>query len=148
MKNSILDNRINYDTLHQQDNKNLVEKNCKKTESEITAELSDPELQGAFLNSVNSSFKSEIEGRVTAVVAKERYQKATENQAKQRFEHSARSCPSNTVIKVLLDSGSGGDLMFHEKGTPMHSPTWLGRCQIHGIHRMGASSLHEGLKSA
>ena len=30
MKNSILDNRINYDTLHQQDQKNLVAKNAKK----------------------------------------------------------------------------------------------------------------------
>jgi ethanolamine utilization cobalamin adenosyltransferase len=32
IKNSILDNRINYDTLHQQDNKNLVEKIAKNTE--------------------------------------------------------------------------------------------------------------------
>jgi hypothetical protein len=24
--------------------------------------------------------------------------------------------------QVLLDSGSGGDLMFHEKGKPMHFP--------------------------
>jgi len=31
MKKSILDNRINYDTLHQQEQKNLVAKNCKKT---------------------------------------------------------------------------------------------------------------------
>ena len=31
-------------------------------------------------------------------------------------------CPSNTVIKVLLDSVSDGDLMFHEKGTPLHFP--------------------------
>ena len=27
-----------------------------------------------------------------------------------------------TVIKVILDSGSDGDLMFHEKGTSMHFP--------------------------
>jgi hypothetical protein len=52
-----LDNRINYDTLHQQD-KILLQKNEKKSESEIIAKLSDPELFGAFLNSVNSSFKS------------------------------------------------------------------------------------------
>jgi hypothetical protein len=55
-------NRINYDTLHQQDTKNLVAKNCKKTQSEITAELSDPKMLGAFLNSVNSSFKKGKEG--------------------------------------------------------------------------------------
>jgi hypothetical protein len=78
-------------------------------------------MSGAFLNSVNSSFKSEKEGRVTAVVGKARY-KATENQAQQRFEHSARSRPSRTIIKVLLDSGPDGDILFHVKGTPIHSP--------------------------
>ena len=67
MKKSFLDNRINYDTLHQQYNKNLVAKNCTKTQSEITAKLLDPKLLGAFLHSVNSSFKSKKEGRATAV---------------------------------------------------------------------------------
>ena len=69
----------------------------------------------ALLNSVNYSFNSKQEGRVTAVVAKARYHLATENQAKQRVEHSAKYHPSNAVIKVLLDSGSDGDLMFHKK---------------------------------
>jgi hypothetical protein len=32
LKNSILDNRINSDTLHQQDQKHLVEKNAENTE--------------------------------------------------------------------------------------------------------------------
>ena len=40
----------------------------------------------------------------------------------QRVEHSTRCHPSLEVIRVLLDSGSDGDLMFHEKGTPMHFP--------------------------
>ncbi len=70
-------------------------------------------MLGAHLNNVNSFFSNEQEGRFTAVVAKAKYHIATENQAKQRFKHSARSCPSNPVIKVLLDSGSDGDLMFH-----------------------------------
>jgi hypothetical protein len=122
MKHSILDNRIIYDTVYQQDQKNLVAKNCKKAQSEITVKLLDLELSGAHLNSVNSSFNSKKEGRVTDVVAQERYHQVTKNQAKQRFEHSARSHPSNAVIKVLLDSGSDGDLMFHEKGTPMYFP--------------------------
>ena len=44
--------------MHQQDQqKDLVAKNCKKTQSEITAELADPEMSGAFLNSVNSPLK-------------------------------------------------------------------------------------------
>ena len=96
--------------------------NCTKTQSERPAELSDPELSDAHLNSVNCSFNNAQEGRVTAVVAKVKYQQATENQAKQKIEHSARCRSSNKVIQVLLDSGSDGDLMFHEKGTPMHFP--------------------------
>ena len=112
----------NNDTLHLLDNKNRVTKTCKNTQSEITADMSAPELSGTFLRSVNLSFSNEQEGRVTAVVAKARYQKATKNQAKQRNKHSARSHPGNAVIKVLLDSGSDGNLMFHEKGMPMHFP--------------------------
>jgi hypothetical protein len=42
--------------------------------------MSDPNLLGAFLNSVSSSFNGEKEGRVTAVVAQARYQKVTKNQ--------------------------------------------------------------------
>ena len=79
-------------------------------------------MPGAFLNSVNPYLKSQKEGGIAALVAKARYQIATENQTHQRLEHSARGCSSNTVIKVLRDSGSDGDLMFHEKGTPMHVP--------------------------
>ena len=109
--------------------------------------MSDPELSGALLNSVSYSFKNEQEGRVTAVVAKVKYQQATKNQAKQRVEHSARCCPSNEVIQVLLDSGSDGNLMFHEKG-PCIFPTWLGRYQTLGTRQLGASSQKEGAKSA
>ena len=78
--------------------------------------MSDPELSGALLNSVSYSFNNEQEGRVTAVVVKVKYQQATKNQAKQRVEHSARCCPSNTVIKILPDNGSGG------KGAVIWSP--------------------------
>ena len=48
------------------------------TQSELIAQLLDPELSGALLNSVSSSFK---EGRDTAVVAKNKVSKATRNQA-------------------------------------------------------------------
>ena len=101
---------------------NTLPNNCKKRQSEKPAKMSDHELSGAHLNSVNCSFKNAQEGRVTAVVARERYQKATENQAPQRIKCSVRSHPSNEVIQDLLDSGSEGDVMFHEKGTPMHFP--------------------------
>ena len=90
------------------------------TQSEITAELSDPELSGELFNSVNSPLTGN-EGRVTAVVAKARCI-ATENPARKNHEHSTGCRTSNTVIKILLDSGSDGDLLFHEKGTVRHFP--------------------------
>ena len=92
---------------------------------------------------MSSSFNSKQEGGVTAVVARARYHRATKNQTKQRFEHSARSCPSNTVIKILLDSGSDGDLMFHEKGTPMHFP-YMARQVPNSWHTSNGSFLTKG----
>ncbi len=77
---SNLNNRIVYHTVLEQDQKNLVAEINNDTQSETTAKLSDPKLSGAFLNSVNTSFKSQTEGRVTAVVAKARHTLATENQ--------------------------------------------------------------------
>ena len=98
---------------------------------------------GALFNSVNSSFNSEQEGRVTAVVAKAKYHIATKNQAKQRVNHSARSHPSNAVIKVLLDSGSDGNLMFYEKGMPMHFP-YLTRQVTNSWHTSNGSFFTKG----
>ena len=76
---SNLNNWIVYDTVLEQDQKNLVAEIENDTQSETTAELSDPKLLGAFLNSVPQAFTSQKEGRVTAVVAKARYHKATGN---------------------------------------------------------------------
>ena len=91
------------------------------TQSEITAELSDPKLSGDLFNSVNPPLTGK-EGRVTAVVAKARCI-ATENQARKNLEHSTGRCTSDTVIRILLDSGSDGDLLFHEKGKYDTFPT-------------------------
>jgi hypothetical protein len=66
--------------------------------------MSAPELSGTFLRSVNSSFSNEQEGRVTAVVAKARYQKATKNQSKQRFEHSAWSRTGKEIAQAQEDN--------------------------------------------
>ena len=61
----------------------------------------------------------ELEGNLTAVMAKVKYT-ATDCQACRKSEHPGRCYTSNNIISVLLDSGSDGDLWFHEKGTPMH----------------------------
>ena len=77
------------------------------------------------------------------MVAKAKYQKVTENQTMQRVKHSARCHPSNEVIQVLLDSGSDGNLMFHEKGMPMHFP-YLTRQVPSSWHTLNGSFLTKG----
>ena len=46
---------------------------------------------------------------------------ATENSSSKRPQIPLMSCPSNK-IPVLLDTGSNGDLFFHEKGKPKPFP--------------------------
>ena len=74
-----MNNRTVSDDMLQQDQKNLVEKFVNKTQSEITAELLDPVMSGAFLNNVNPYLISQKEGKVTAIVSKSRYRIETEN---------------------------------------------------------------------
>jgi len=69
----------------------------------------------------DASNPPDSEGCVTAVVAKVKYQ-ATKGLTCRKSKHHGRCCTSNNIIRVLLDSGSDGDLWFHEKGTPMHFP--------------------------
>ena len=53
---------------------------------------------------------------------------------------SNKQVPRKKIIKILLDSGSDGDLLFQEKGEqPNTSPTRLGRCQNDGARQMGFS---------
>ena len=66
---------LNMKNLNQSNTFQKLNNNCKKTQSEKPAELLDLELSGAHLNSVNCSFNNAQEERVTAVVARARYQK-------------------------------------------------------------------------
>ena len=138
--NSIFKNVKTQVLPNNKDSKNLnLNDTYKNAQSELTTEVL-AKLLGALINSVNSCLNSKREGRVTVVVAKARYHIATKNQAKQRVKHSARSHTSNAVRKVLLDSGSDGDLMFHEKGTPMHFP-YLTRQVPNSWHTLNGSFL-------
>jgi hypothetical protein len=110
-------------------------------QSERTAELSDPELSGELFNSVNSPLTSE-EGRVTAVVAKA-HCIVTEHLVHKNLKHSTGHHISNAVIKILLDSGSDGDLLFHEKGTVRHFP-YLTRQVPKSWHMLNGSFLTKG----
>ena len=117
-------------------------KNKNTTQSAIPAKLLDSKILDAFLNIVNPYLISQKDGRVTAAVTKAQHHKVTKNQTKQRLEHSAGSSTSNTVIKILLDSRSDGDLMFHEKGTSMHF------LYLTSTHQIGTYSLRLGVKSS
>jgi hypothetical protein len=55
-------------------------------------------------------------GKVMAVVAMAKYGHA-------HHHKSSKKATKEKLIRVLLDSGSDGDLLFHEKGNPNTSPT-------------------------
>jgi len=82
--------------------------------------LSEPKLSDDLFNSVNSPSTGK-EGRVTTVLAKARH-RMTENPARKNIKHSTGRHTSNTVIKILLESGSDSDLLFYEKGTEKYFP--------------------------
>ena len=63
----------------------------------------------------------EKQEQVTAILVNVKYI-AAKNQAHQKIKHSSWHCTSKNIIKVLLESGSDGDQMFHQKGTHMHFP--------------------------
>ena len=96
--------------------KNLRAKGNKAQASETNAPTRE-----SFQTLDGSADHPETEGNVTAIVAKVKYQ-ATDSQTRRKSEHPGRHCTSKNIIRVLLDSGSDGDLWFHEKGTPMHFP--------------------------
>ncbi len=82
------------------------------------------------------------EGWVTAVVAKACCT-VTENQACKNLEHSTGHRTNNTVIRILLDSGSDGDLLFHEKGMEKCFPYWA-RQVPNSLHLSNGSFLTKG----
>jgi hypothetical protein len=58
---------------------------------------------------------SDDKGKVTAVVTMAKYVQA-------HHHKSSKKVTKEKLIRVLLDSGSVGDLLFHQKGKPKHSP--------------------------
>lgn len=55
----------------------------------------------------------------------------------------AKSSKKKTIARVLLDSGSDRDLLFHKKGASKHFPYLTRQVPKHGICRMGTSKLKE-----
>ena len=56
---------------------------------------------------------------------------------KLRVDATSKSeVPRKKIIKILLDCGSDGDLLFQKKEQPNTSSTRLGRCQNDGAHEV------------
>lgn len=112
----------------QQDQKHFEAKIANKMQSEKLPTF-DPQRLVVFLNSVNpSSFGSQRGGRVTVsskikVMARNWESNPTETYL------FGMSYQSKTVIRVLLDSGSYGDLMFHKKEHP-----WISLLDLAGAN--------------
>ena len=101
-----------------------TQENLAANQTTAQAGENNDDTQESYQTLDDASALADSEGRVTTVMAKVK-NKATESRARRKFEHPGRRCTSNNIIKVLLDSGSDGDLWFHEKGTPMHYPCLL-----------------------
>ena len=64
---------------------------------------------------INNSPHSNKKGKVTAVVAVAKYGHA-------HHHKSSKKAAKEKLIRVLLNSVSDGDLLFHENGKPKHFP--------------------------
>ena len=121
----IQNNKVKKKTRSESDNSDNVlsptQENLAANRTTAQASESNDDTQESYQTLDDVSTLADSEGRVTAVVAKVKYE-ATESRARRNIEHPGRRCTSNNIIKVLLDSGSDGDLWFHEKRTPMHFP--------------------------
>ena len=119
-----------------------TQENLAANRTTAQASENNDDTQESYQTLDDASALADSEGRVTAVVAKVKYE-ATKSQARRKIEHPDRHCTSNKIIKVLLDSGSDGDLWFHEKGTPMHFP-YLARQVPLSWHTLNGSFLPKG----
>ena len=91
---------------------NIISSISKKSET------SEPHVPRTKMNSV------------TAVLAVQKL--ATRNQSLTKLKYLSRG-HKNNFLRVILDTGSVGDLMFHEKGTKKHFP-YLNRQVPKSLH--------------
>jgi hypothetical protein len=78
-----------------------------------THELVNPSKNDNFSEQRNDSPCSDQKQGVTAVMAV---------MVTEKSRHSSKKSPPKNIVRVLLDTGSDGDLLFHEKGTTKQFP--------------------------
>ena len=77
-----------------------TQENLAATRTIAKASKSNDDTQKSHQTLDDASALADSEGRVTAVVAKVKYE-ATKSQARRKIEHPGRRCTSNNIIKVL-----------------------------------------------
>ena len=98
--------------------------NSLSTKSTTTDSLSSNTVGSSHSEIEEASVAEQSDLKVTYTVAE--LLPVAENLSKPGFKrrstwsHHSNKSQSKKVIKVLMDSGSDGDLLFHEKGTPKH----------------------------
>ena len=80
-----------------------TQENLAANQTTAQASESNDDTQESYQTLDDVSALADSEGRVTAVVAKVKYE-ATKSQACRKIEHPGRRCTSDNIIKVLLDS--------------------------------------------
>jgi hypothetical protein len=93
-------------------------------ESSIVSDTSSNAVAEGKANTDENTVSS-----VTAIIAKLVSDKA-DSQSSSGLKHQSKSLKSN-LIRVLLDSGSDGDLWFQEKGTKPRFPYLTRQVHLH-----------------
>jgi hypothetical protein len=98
--------------------------NSLSTTSTTNVSLSSSTVGSSHSDIDEASVAEQNDLKVTYTVAE--LLPVAENQSKPGFKrrstwsHQSNKSQSKKVIKVMMDSGSDGDLLFHEKGTFKH----------------------------
>ncbi len=94
---------------------NISKKSCSKKivtdHNDVSEDINDVFTDNVTMKTTNTNTKNKL--GVTALIAL--MKPATESQSSRAYKQPLKSRPSNK-IKVLLDSGSNGDLYFLQKG--------------------------------
>jgi hypothetical protein len=125
--------------------KNIVLKNLAaiadpSSNSTDTNSFEDSD-EGSTVSDTSSNADTDGKAGVTAIIAKLVHNKA-DSQSSSGLKHQSKSRKSN-LIRVLLDSGSDGDLWFQEKGTKSRFP-YLTRQVPKSWHTSNGSFLTKG----
>jgi hypothetical protein len=107
-----INNKINSKKMQENKSKNLATENVS-TNNDVSNDTTNVSCNNITMKTLNQKENTKEQLAVMALIAIT--EPATESQSSRAHKQPLRSHPSNK-IKVLLDSGSNGDLYFLPKG--------------------------------